>query len=684
MSGTGPRAISNPLNRRWITFAWAAWICAIVALVFRPFLRNLAMFRQVDPALYLLILAALGASVAAAAGYHFARHRAFWRWEPIVLPIAFLALCAIYSPRGVAMTLWILAAAFAMGRFATEKVGIRADLALSTLAGFGIFSVLLFVLGMNHAFYPWVYVLLFTAPLPLFWKYYGQLADELRAMHSGWLDDKDATAPHVSIAVFAAIVFALITAATLLTPAWNGDTVQFHLPLIRVFLAAHALTVPPTIPYGYFPQGFEVLAAGAYALAGQIAAQFVNPAFFCLAILVLYRIARTCGISRSWAVAGVALGVSIPFVHWTGSVTKNDLPLAAYQLAALLCYFRWRETQLFQWMLVSAFFIAMSFDIKHVAIFGAIPWSLACAQALWRQPRRFSRMASLAAVVLAFGLLWQARAFLGTGNPFSPANSREAVQGRQRNSKFRRYLRAVEAPYGVHFRGKTRRNFQSPTQNPAGIVLLLLAPLWLIRRAKGTTWRTEAVLWLFVILYYPFWAVESAILRYAIAPVLLLAVLGTARLALFPRSLAITAMGAALVFALPVVILIEMAPAQIPFFFRQIDAATFLRRTLPPYGAVEFLSQHATASDSIASVGDWAAAYAPNPANFHLVYFNDQRYQPANALKVLHPGDSYLILPKHANANLAELEAAVGQDHRLTRVYQDHDFVVDALQPEKH
>jgi hypothetical protein len=662
---------------RWISVAWAVWICAVVALTFRPFLQNLDIFRQVDPKLYLLMLAALGVTIPAAAAYHFARRRAFWRWESIALPVAIVLLCAIYSPGGVAMTLWMLAAAFTTGRFATDKLGVQADLALSTLAGFGIFSLLLSVLGMSHAFYPWVFALLFAIPPILFWKRFSDLPAELRAMRSGWLSDPDATAPHVSIAIFAAIVLAIITAATLLTPAWNGDTIQFHIPLMRVYLSAHALTVPAAIPYGYYPQGFEVLAAAAYALAGQTAAQFVNPAFFCLAILVLYRIARCCGISRSWAVTGVVLGVSIPFVHWTGSVTKNDLPLAAYQLAALLCCIRWRETRLFRWILVSAFFIAMSFDVKHVAIFGAIPWSLACAYILWHQSNKFSRAVSLAAVVLVLGLFWEVRAYLATGNPFSPSNSRDAVRSRRKGSKRGRLVTITKTAYDVHFHGKP--HFQSPTQNPIGIVLLLLAPLWLIPRPIGTPRRTEALLWLFVILYYLSWVFEASILRYAVAPALLLAVLGAARLALFPRSLAIAGMGAALLFSLPIVILIEMAPAQIPLFLKQIDAATFLRRTLPPYGAVEFLSLHATASDSIASVGDWAAAYAPNPANFHLDYVNERRYRPASVRMLLQPGDRYLILPN--GPNLADLESGAPQDRRLTRVYEDPDFVVDALQP---
>ncbi len=89
-----------PTVSRWIVIAWAAWICVVLAAAIRPFLLNLDLFRQVDSQLYLLMLAALGLGVAAAFGYHLIRRRGFWRWEPIVLPIAILLLCAIYSPAG--------------------------------------------------------------------------------------------------------------------------------------------------------------------------------------------------------------------------------------------------------------------------------------------------------------------------------------------------------------------------------------------------------------------------------------------------------------------------------------------------------------------------------------------------------------------------------------------------------
>ena len=501
---------------KWISIAWAAWICLILVFSFPPFLQNLRIFRQVDPALYMLMLGALGAAIVLASAYHFVRRLGFWRWEPIVLPIAMLLFCAFYSPAGLAVALWMLAAAFATGKFVTSRLRIDADAALSALAGLGIFSFILFALGVTHALYSWVFPLLFSLPLLLFWKGFRDLAAELRAMRAGWLNDPDLTAPHVSIAIFAAIVLGIVTAATVLTPAWNGDTIQFHLALIRVFLSSHALTVPKAIPYGYFPQGFEVLAAAAYSLAGQTAAQFVNPMFFCCAILVLYRIVRLCGVARCWAVTGVVLAVSIPAVHWTGSVMKNDLPLAAYQLAALLCLFRWRDTRLFRWILLSGFFIALTFSIKHVAIFGAIPWSLACAVSLWRQPKWFGRGLALAAVVLVFGFVWQTRAYLATGNPFSPAGRDTVVKGQSNRLQRNRLRRLTNTAYDVHYH--SRGHFQSPTQNPMGIILVLLAPLYFIRRAGNSDWHTENLLWLFVILYYPLWAIEAGVFATRLLP----------------------------------------------------------------------------------------------------------------------------------------------------------------------
>ena len=663
------------MRKNWIPYAWAAWVLLVLAWMVQPFLWHLNVFRTVDSRLYLLLLLAFPSLLVAGAGYHFLRRSGFWRHEPVVLPAAALLILALYAPLAVAVTLWIALAAFVTGKQLTDWMGTTTDVACSTAAGLGLFSCALFVLGMTGAFRTWVFAVLFALPLLVLGKHLRGLAKELGSMRSAWLADPEITASHVSLAVFVAIVLVLFTTAAVLTPAWDGDAIRSHLALARAYLIQHSAAAPPALNYGYYPQGFEVLASAAYALGGQPAAQMINPVFFCLALMLIYKIARSCGIARSWAVTGVALGASVPYLHAAGSIIKNDLPFTAFQLAALLFYLRWREDGNFRWIVGSAFFLAMSLDVKLVSIFGAVPLGLAYVQAIWRQPKRIPSAFVVAIILVVFGLFWQTRTYLAKGNALYPADMGIASSTRYHRTRLTRLERYLFRPYSIHFSGKA---YSYPTPNPLGILLLLLAPLWLLRPPDALARRTEAVLWLFGLVYFVPWTYAFGVPRYAIGPVLLLAALGARRLALLPKWLSLAAMTAALVFALPVTIILEMAPAEIPLLLRQIDGATFLRRTLPPYAAAEFLSKRAPASGRVASVGDWAVAYAPNPGLFWHAYRNDRRYRPADVLEVLEESQGdYLILPQ--SFNLAKLEEAARQRGRLTRLYQDHDFVVYAF-----
>lgn len=157
----------------------------------------------------------------------------------------------------------------------------------------------------------------------------------------------------------------------------------------------------------------------------------------------------------------------------------------------------------------------------------------------------------------------------------------------------------------------------------------------------------------------------------------LLAALGAARLDLQPRWAAMAAVTMAVVFSLPVIVIMEMTPAQPSYFLKSIDETEYLRRTLPPYGAVDYLVHHATTDDAIASVGNWAAAYSPNPAKFDHVYRTKRHYTAADVAAVMSGERKYLILPNHGN--LGDLQKAAAERYKLTRLYADQEFIVYGL-----
>jgi hypothetical protein len=666
--------------KRSLTRGWIVWLAASFALSVPWFLWHLRIFETIDPRFYRLLLIVLPGGIIAGWVYSNLRRRGWWRYEPVALAVLPLILGAVYAPLATLVTLWIVAAMAASGKTVLRWSGLDAEPGLSILTGFGLLSCLLFVLGVTGQFrWPWFLALL-AALSVMGWRGALDTLSDLRRYFAAWSGNEEMKTIQVGVAVFAAFILEVMACMSWLTPLWSGDPLRFHLALVRSFLWSHSLSTPSAIYYGFFPQGFEVIATLGYALGGQYAAQAVNLLFFALVLMLGYSLARACGIDRSWAVAGVVVGASVPFLHWSGVTFKNDLALAAYELGALLCYFRWREHSKFQWIVLGTFFTAMSFGVKYVAVFGALPIFCLYGYAVWQTKRRVLAAAALCAVMLCFGLFWPARTYLSTGNPVYPMRAKRAVRPPVRRVRSNALLRLVSIPVLIYSEGK--KHFESPSTEPAGIALLLLAPLWLLRAPAGPGRRSEAILWFYVLAYYIYWGVMVMVLRYAIVPIFLLVILAVARLGSPPRWAAISSLAAVFVFALPVLIVMEMAPAQVPLFLKKNDASAFLRTTLPPYGAVEFLDHQATAADHIASVGDWASAYAPNPAHFEHIYRTNRRYFAHDvAVALARSTSNYLILPKVPN--LGELEAAARTDFNVDRIYSDDAFVAYKVSPKE-
>src|SRR5262249_37935428 len=153
-------------------------------------------------------------------------------------------------------------------------------------------------------------------------------------------------------------------------------------------------------------QNAETLMTLAFALGGQAAAQMISPVFFLLTAAVVFSIVRHFGACVLAALAALVLGSSIPFVHWTGSVAKNDVQLAFFELAALLALYLWRETGRSQWLPLGALFIGTAFGTKSTVLFALLPLGMLYGFAVWRQPRRARALAWILLIIAASGLFW--------------------------------------------------------------------------------------------------------------------------------------------------------------------------------------------------------------------------------------------------------------------------------------
>ena len=92
----------------------------------------------------------------------------------------------------------------------------------------------------------------------------------------------------------------------------------------------------------------------------------------------------------------------MPFLHWSGSVMKNDLALALFELLAVYAFILWHKQRDFRWIAAGAFFLAQALGVKYIALFGALPLMVLFGYAIWRQNARWKAAAIVAAICHRF------------------------------------------------------------------------------------------------------------------------------------------------------------------------------------------------------------------------------------------------------------------------------------------
>lgn len=415
----------------------------------------------------------------------------------------------------------------------------------------------------------------------------------------------------------AALPFLIIGWTAFSTPPAMGDSVTAHLQSVRAYAETGSLAAFDALPYSYFPQSFEVLAAMAYSLGGQRASQWLAPVIAFAFALVLFQIVRECGLPCAGAAAGVLLFFTIPFVHWSSVVIKNDLLLCVFQGAALLCILRLADERQAKWLIAAACFTGLSFSVKHTAVFGAASLAVAGAIVWWRLERRWATALAVVAVMVLTAGPWLLRTYLAKGNPFYPIGARSTMTAMSDDASVPFWLlRYPKVVLDVHFAGQYA--FESPTPNPVGLALLLFLPLSLVSPPLGPS-RARRRVWVYVAVYFVLWCTMLSTLRYALLPIGLLVAIVIGRAVMIEHAglrigVAIASV-LALSFGLLAASMIEIGGPHLRWLIDHDDRA-MLRALVPPYAALEMAATRARPGDWIFAANACVGAYAPHPRRF--------------------------------------------------------------------
>jgi hypothetical protein len=560
---------------------------------------HVELFRTHSPALVVSLLPAVPVALAAGAWLTHRLRRP--RWEPLVLIGGPLLILLAKAPAGTLAATLLLASAHAIGErlLPNPPPGMALRLGLRLAVGTGVQMIALFALGMAG----WLglpALLLLVAPAATSWP---GIRCEWRGVCEAWGETSGARHPAVSTLLFFAFTLASIGALWTVTPAIAFDPLKMHLASARWYAATGALTPAPLVLESYYPQGAELLMALLWTAGGQAAAQLQSPMLLPACILLTTGVLRQCGLERITAVCGAVAGFSIPYIHWTSFVAKNDLALVLFLLACLGALLARRPV-------LAAFCLAMAFGVKHVALFGALALTPLFLQRIWQSPRRLRTFAAVVFVFAGLGTFSLIRTWTLTGNPTYPLVRGHATDSPYMEKRYQNLpplLRYAAVPWRIHFDGSLA--FESTSRNPIGIWLIVFLPGLLYLRRN---WRADTF-WvlLFCGIYYLCWAAILDKVRYFIVPVLLLAGLVTPALFRLPPRVAAAAVYGCLLFSFTVCVLLEVSAPQLLWFAGRISSAEYLRAALPPFAAAEALAGRAGPDDRILAVDGCASPYSP-------------------------------------------------------------------------
>ncbi len=326
---------------------WLVWLVAAVLLTVAQARWQIDFFAHPGPAFHTAVLFALPAFLVLVAFYAWLRRAQLWCYELRLLAGFVMSGLLFYEPRATLACAWIVVVCYAFGHFVMNRAGIGGgpaleDLTISAAIGFATLIVILFLMGLAGWYYTPVFVGLLLLGSALLWRHVVAMWNAIRAVDASWRRGDELRSPIVGVAVAFAALFLICAAMVILAPSLAYDVLNMHLTSALFYWRQHALLPVPDLDYSWFPQGVEVLMTAGLMLAGPSCSQMLPPVFFLLAALLLFRIVRICGASIAGAACGVVFAASLPFLHWTGSVAKNDLAMALFELAALYCYLRWR------------------------------------------------------------------------------------------------------------------------------------------------------------------------------------------------------------------------------------------------------------------------------------------------------------------------------------------------------
>ena len=356
----------------------------------------------------------------------------------------------------VGTAVWINLVAWGIGTALLNLLPIKMNrletAVLGAGLGFGALGLWVFLIGLIGAFTPVAFWGTMAAATGLtLWRTFNATAPTRRENKKENLRQSvrsaDFSFPSRGITLYLLLVLGLALIIALLPPTdWDG--LFYHLKGPKLYLAAGRIVGGIDIPHLSFPALFEMLFTLAMGLRGDVAAKLLHFSFIPWLMALVYLLARDWfKVKNGWT--AVLILISMPMVLNLGAQAYNDLPLAFYQVAALIALLRWRQNEQTGWLILSGVFAGLAMGLKYTSfvtpllLAGFVVWHFwqkdsravagvptvppsgtakksAAANTTGRLAKAIRPLLTLTAATTLVALPWYIKNWAFTGNPVYP------------------------------------------------------------------------------------------------------------------------------------------------------------------------------------------------------------------------------------------------------------------------
>ena len=543
--------------------------------------------------------------------------------------IGFVAIVLRQQVLSALIVVWLLTIGYVWAEWTLDRLGSSNKpgsgewVAVTCATGLALLSLLPLLPGLTGTLTPRVLLLLLIGASVV------QARGMIKLGQRGWKWTKEhfripePGEPEKAILECVMTAIAVFNLFWALSPEISFDALNYQLAVPRFYLENHAIVDLPYFWHSYFSRLVNSLFVICLGLGGPIACKLLMLATGLITTIGVYALTANF-VSRSSAFWAAAIFYATPMVSWLSTVSYIDLTLAMFVTTAWLAFMRWRRDRMDAWLVACAILAGACVGSKPNGTYALPVMALALVLISVREGvfrRGFAKVAVFGLVAILIALPWYLLPWHWTGNPVFPLLN--GIFKSPYWNPVNTMMNASSFGVGVSLKSVVQLPFLLTFQTsqfdellPAGSlgIALVLLPLGIWSTIKH---RRAAILSVAIVAFYVLWLCTFQYARYLI-PMLPLAVAvaiggvmewlpseGTRRYYVAALWITLSAQGSLLLLPFGSIPLRHT----LQLILHRRSEVEFLRATLVPYKAVEYLNGVTSTSDWVIGEGAESVRY---------------------------------------------------------------------------